>query len=204
MIHNWLTPAFIKKMFPSALPGTHSSRMINKYGPIIIDSIERNGRKDPRYSLVALATIRAETEGFEPIKEFISKYNTEQAEYPFSLYDFRSDLGNFNIGDGSKYAGRGFIQLTGRNNYAKYGEMIKVDLLNKPELACDPVVASNILCAFLNDHWDSIVDALDRNNMEDVRKEVNGGVHGIVRFKDAYRRGLEELIRLGEINAESG
>ena len=48
----------------------------------------------------------------------------------------RSDgykMGNTEEGDGSKYRGRGIIQLTGKNNYKKYGDMIGVDLVNNPD-----------------------------------------------------------------------
>lgn len=50
--------------------------------------------------LMALATIRAETEGFEPISEYKSEYNTSPSGHPFDLYDNRQDLGNTGKLDG--------------------------------------------------------------------------------------------------------
>ena len=47
---------------------------------------------------------------------------------PFALYDDR--LGN-QPGDGARFKGRGFVQLTGRYNYAKYGPVVGVDLTAK-------------------------------------------------------------------------
>lgn len=67
--------------------------------------------------LMALSTIRAETEGFEPINEGLSKYNTSPGGHPFDLYDYRSDISNKRKDHGAKYKGRGLIQLTGRFNY---------------------------------------------------------------------------------------
>lgn len=54
-----------------------------------------------------------------------------------------------NAGDeGFKYRGRGLIQLTGKDNYAKYGKLIGVDLVKNPDLANDPQIASQIAAAY--------------------------------------------------------
>lgn len=46
---------------------------------------------------------------------------------------------------GKAYYGRGFVQLTWKSNYQKYSEILGVDLVNRPELACDPNVALFVL-----------------------------------------------------------
>jgi len=58
-------------------------------------------------------------------------------------------MGNTQEGDGFKYRGRGFIQITGKNNYAAYGKMIGEDLVGNPDRANDPFVAAKIAAAFV-------------------------------------------------------
>jgi len=64
------------------------------------------------------------------------------------LYGNRADLGNTSPGDGYKYRGRGFIQLTGKDAYQKVGSIIGIDLVNNPDLANEPSVAAKIVPAF--------------------------------------------------------
>lgn len=52
--------------------------------------------------------------------------------------------GNTQPGDGARFRGRGFIQITGRFNYMKAGTAINEDLINKPELAAFPSIAAKI------------------------------------------------------------
>jgi putative chitinase len=58
-------------------------------------------------------------------------------------------MGNTAEGDGFKYIGRGFIQLTGKNNYALYGKLAGVDLVNNPTQLLDPIVAAKVTAQFI-------------------------------------------------------
>jgi len=163
--------------------------------PFVLAALENEKLTDKALLLVALSTIRAEAECFEPISEFISRFNTSPGGRPFDLYDFRRELGNQGPPDGEHYRGRGFIQLTGRINYRQYGEVIGLgdELLDNPELANQVDIAAQLLAAFLKDKEERIRDAVKNDDLKTARRLVNGGSHGLDRFTDAFRIG-ERLI----------
>ena len=141
--------------------------------------------------LMALGTIRAETESFQPISEGQSRFKTPPSGQPFDLYDYRRDLGNTGTPDGANFRGRGFVQLTGRANYTRYASEIGVDLVTNPELANHPQVAAQLLARFLGDREDRIREALAANDLATARRLVNGGSNGLDRFTDAFNRGIQ-------------
>jgi len=67
--------------------------------------------------------------------------------YSSSTMNESERMGNA-VGEGYKYRGRGFIQLTGKNNYRKIGNLIGVDLVNNPDLMNDPAVAAKASVAY--------------------------------------------------------
>lgn len=155
----------------------------------IITAMRDVGLADRKNLLMALATIRAETESFMPVKEGLSKYNTSPGGKPYDLYDCRRDLGNRGYPDGSRYPGRGYIQLTGLDNYARIGKAIGVDLVANPDLASDSAIAAKILAQFILNHEVAIKNALVDGDLARARRLVNGGSLGLDRFSDAYTRG---------------
>ena len=163
--------------------------------PVILNALKASGIADKNMILMALATIRAETDGFEPISEFKSKFNTSPNGHAFDLYDNRKDLGNQGEPDGNRFKGRGFIQLTGRANYLKHGKAIGLGdkLIKNPELANDPQIAAKLLASFLKNREAQIKQALLAGDLTGARRLVNGGSHGLDVFKEAFRIG-EKLI----------
>lgn len=108
----------------------------------------------------ALATAFLETAGtMQPIKEHGGP------TYFTKMYDIRGDrpakareLGNTNPGDGAKYAGRGFVQITGKTNYAKASVKLRemgiiVDLVGSPDRAMEPAIAAAILVSGMREGW---------------------------------------------------
>jgi peptidoglycan L-alanyl-D-glutamate endopeptidase CwlK len=173
-------------MFPMTPIGNITANL-----PPVLDALAAADMPDRAMVLMALGTIRAETESFEPISEGRSRFNTSPSGHPFDLYDNRSDLGNNGPPDGANFRGRGFVQLTGRSNYTRYASEIGLDLANNPELANDPQVAAKLLTRFLADREGKIREALAAKDLATARRLVNGGSNGLDRFTDAFNKGMQ-------------
>ncbi|HZO30052.1 MAG TPA: glycoside hydrolase family 19 protein [Chloroflexota bacterium] len=150
--------------------------------PLLEAALNARGIGDRPVQIAALATIGVETGSFAPIPEFASG----------DAYEGRADLGNTQPGDGRRYKGRGFIQITGRSNYQTYGNTLGVDLIGNPDLALDPNIASQIFAVYFTDHrirWEpapaplmNCADLARAGEWRGVRIAVNGGTNGLDRF----------------------
>jgi peptidoglycan hydrolase-like protein with peptidoglycan-binding domain len=140
------------------------------YLPGLMKGLQAKGILTKSTLMAALATIGVETAGFRPIQEW------GDDDYFTEMYEGRDDLGNTEPGDGVRYHGRGFIQITGRANYASYGKKLGVKLEENPDLALDAEISAKILVEYF---WDREVDkAAQEGDWKGVRQLVNGGLNG--------------------------
>ena len=109
-----------------------------------------------------------------------------------TMYEGRKDLGNVRAGDGVRYHGRGYIQLTGRANYRTYGKKLGVPLEKNPDLALRPDVAAKVLAAYVADH--GIAKLAAAGDWQGVRRAVNGGLNGWDRFSSLVQ-GLQQAVQ---------
>jgi hypothetical protein len=181
-ILDFCTPDVVARIFPA----TRKANIVANL-PFVLAGMRSRSLTDRPMALMALATIRAETEGFVPISEGRSRFNTRNT--PFDLYEGRTDLGNTRPGDGPRFKGRGYVQLTGRSNYTDIGPQVGADLVGNPERANDPTLAGLILAQFLKNKENRIRAAVAVRNLREARRLVNGGSHGLDRFVDAFERG---------------
>ncbi len=114
-----VTVDVVSQMFPFTNVGNIRANL-----PTVLEALIEPQLTGKKMILMALATIRAETESFRPISEGPSRFNTSPGGPDFDLYDNRQDLGNQGPPDGANFRGRGFIQLTGRSNYQVHGKLL--------------------------------------------------------------------------------
>lgn len=115
-----------------------------------------------------MAQLIHESNSFKATREYASGY----------AYEGRKDLGNIFPGDGKRYKGRGYIQITGRSNYMAISKFIFKDdtLVGNPDLLAEPQYA--MLSAFW--FWDTrgLNKLADINYLKTITKRINGGLNG--------------------------
>jgi hypothetical protein len=158
------TIAELDPLFPQA-----PTANIETYWPPLVAQLQAAGCGDVATQIAALATISVEVPIFAPIHEIGD-------DAYFMRYEGRADLGNNQAGDGPRYHGRGMIQLTGRANYATYGQRIGVDLEGNPDLALDPNVSAAVFVTYFVAR--GIPQMARAGDWEGVRRAVNGGLTG--------------------------
>ena len=93
------------------------------------------------------------------------------------VYADRMGNGPPESGDGYRYRGRGYIQITGKDGYRQTGLRAGLDLLEKPERAIATEQALRVACAFWK--WKDLNPLCDIRNFEEVTRRINGGLIGL-------------------------
>lgn len=115
---------------------------------------------------------------------FLAQLAHESAELRYmeeiasgAAYEGRASLGNTQPGDGKRFKGRGPIQLTGRANYTKYGQLLGLDLVNNPTIAATKEVGFRIAGQF----WklNGLNELADQQKFETITRRINGGINGL-------------------------
>jgi hypothetical protein len=138
--------------------------------PTLFAALHQRDAASLHSQIGAIATVAVETPRFLPIPEYASG----------AAYEGRRDLGNTQPGDGPRYKGRGWIQLTGRDNYRWYGRQLGIDLEADPDRALEPITAANVFALYwVTKH---VHQACEARDWPRVRRLVNGGLNGWPRF----------------------
>lgn len=137
------------------------------------------------------AQLAHESAGFRYVREIWGPTAAQKR------YEGRKDLGNTQPGDGSRYRGRGPIQITGRDNYRAFTAWIKRRYPEAPDFEAEPEKLEEfpwaLMAAFW--FWDTRgLNALaDADDVVAVTKKINGGTNGLADRKAALKRAKAEL-----------
>ncbi len=132
-------------------------------------ALKDEGIDDPNTVAYALATIQHETAGtFKPVREgyYADAPGQEGATG-------RAEAIKRGYGGGENYYGRGYIQLTHRNNYQDVGNKIGVpDLADNPDKMLDPDISAKALAKFFKER--GVSNYTQNDDFVGARMPVNG------------------------------
>jgi putative chitinase len=166
----------------------------------------------PRRLAHFLGQVFVESAGFTVMEENLNYRNPERLDAVFSavkgvddakaliakgpqaianrVYANRLGNGDEASGDGWRYRGSGIIQLTGRANYQKFGNIVKMDLVKNPELVRETVSATQVAFAY----WDATgcSPLADAGDLEGITRNVNGpAMQGLADRREATLRAID-------------
>ncbi|MBF0679909.1 MAG: hypothetical protein IR164_13335 [Devosia sp.] len=168
--------AFFNAVRSSLFGGKLSQSQVDGINAVIA-AWHRSGDTDDRKLAYLLATTFLETgQTMQPIHERGARSYFDKYEPGTKI---GKSLGNTNIGDGYRFRGRGYVQITGRFNYRNAGLKMDVDLLSNPDKALDPVIAGMALVRGSLEGWytgKKLGDYINASHTDyiNARRVING------------------------------
>jgi putative chitinase len=119
------------------------------------------------------------------LKTFSKYFNSDNADFyarkpeliANKVYCNRMGNGDYASGDGWKYRGRGFIQITGKDNYLMLSKDTRIDYLNNPDLLLNESDSLISALWYWNKHKLNLL--ADKNDIKAITKSINGGFNGL-------------------------
>lgn len=112
--------------------------------------------------------------------DLATSYARQPEKIANRVYGSRMGNGDESTGEGFKFRGRGYIQLTGKSNYAKFAEFIGEDTVTNPDLVSTKYPLASAAFFFNSNKLWSICDrGADEATITAVTRRVNGGTNGL-------------------------
>lgn len=152
-----MTSETLKKCMPFA-----NDEDVERFAAPLTNAMDYFGITTRRQQAAFLASIAHESGSLKYVREIASG----------EAYEGRKDLGNINHGDGTKYKGRGLIQVTGRANYKEASTALNYNFIKYPEDMELPGPAAFTAAWF----WDSrgLNELADKDDFLGLSKKING------------------------------
>ena len=174
----------VAKAQPKAAPAAKTVAPItgSKAEQLLMNTAVRSGITGTELAAF-MAQMAHESDNFKSMKEYGGSLDFRKYDPKYAPKKAKT-LGNKYAGDGNRFKGRGFIQITGRYNYRIASKAIGVDLVKNPKLAEDPAVAAKIAVWY----WKLRVqpNVTNWNDVEAVTKPINPGLRGLEDRKENF------------------
>lgn len=213
----------------SGLFGTSLSQAQVATLEIILDEAQAKGLPLRHLAYVLATTYHEVGSALQPISENLnysstsriravwpSRFPTDASAKPYvrnpqrlanKVYASRMGNGPEASGDGWRYRGRGYCQVTGETNYAKFGNLLGIDLLGNPDRAMEPRIAAKIMIEgmtrglFTGKKMSDYLDG-DAPDYRAARAIINGDVAAngakIAKHSEAFAQALRDAAYIGQ------
>lgn len=178
----------LQKIMPR-LPAAKLARLL----PHLNSAMAEYGINSAARASAFLAQLAHESGEFRWMEEIWGPTTAQRRYDPASSLAKR--LGNSQPGDGYRFKGRGPIQLTGRANYQRFGQLLGIDLVSKPEQAAEPEVAFRIAALYWANR--GLNELADRQDFREITRRINGGFNGLpdrIKYFDRARAALASWV----------
>lgn len=171
-----VTPEILRQIVPT-LSAARAAEIAKYLNPAMAEAGIRSNLAKAAF----LAQLAQESAGYTAMEEFASGDD----------YEGRTDLGNTQPGDGRRFKGRGFIQITGRSNYTQASRALGLDLVGNPELAEGTENAARVAAWY----WRSrnINPPAEGGDFVRVTRLINGGTNGLEQRQAYYAKAKAAL-----------
>jgi predicted chitinase len=146
--------------------------------PFLTTAMTEFAINTPARAAAFLAQLAHESGQFRFMEEIWGPTDAQRRYEPVTKLS--AALGNTDTGDGKRFKGRGPIQLTGRANYQRFGNLLNVDLLADPARAASPEVAFRVAGLFWSKKGlNELADVATADAFTTITKRINGGTNGL-------------------------
>ena len=191
----------VEKAQPKATPKPVSANTVapitgTKAEQILMNTAMRSGITGTELAAF-MAQMAHESHDFKSMVEYGGSLDFRKYDPKYAPKKAKQ-LGNKYVGDGAKFKGRGYVQITGRYNYGIASKAIGVDLVKNPKLAENPAIAAKIAVWY----WKHRVqpNVSNFNDVKAVTKPINPGLRGLEDRKDYFD---EYLISLASTKSDA-
>jgi putative chitinase len=164
--------------------------------PFLSAAVNEFGIDQPARTAAFLAQLAHESAQFRFMEEIWGPTAAQRRyEPPGKL---AGDLGNTDAGDGRRFKGRGPIQITGRANYRRFGDLLGLDLVSGPEQAALPDVAFRIAGLYWSKKGlNELADRVTAEAFREITRRINGGFNGLAERERFYETAKAVLSVVG-------
>jgi predicted chitinase len=182
-----LTDDELRRIMPALVAARRTAFL-----PFVQSALAEFAIDRPARTAAFLAQLAHESGQLRFMKEIWGPTDAQRRYEPPST--LATKLGNTETGDGKRFKGRGPIQITGRDNYRRYGDLLGVDLVASPAQASTPSLAFRIAGLFWSRNGlNELADEVTADAFKTITKRINGGLNGLADRERFYAVAREVL-----------